>query len=148
MIKKRDTWLNNSFALTLSWNPELIRGICPCPYDGYSAEIIFIFYLHSTNDIGMRGCYLLVVHPASMLMICEATKMVLPKRLGQQWSISLKIAIIWAQVATAQIISHRKGLWMHKLYSTRVEAPNTIDDCHNNDFVSLNPQGRLGDDKR
>ena len=27
----------------------------------------------------MRGWYLLVVHPASMLMICGATKMVLPK---------------------------------------------------------------------
>ena len=37
---------------------------------------------------------------------------------------------------------------MHKLYSTRVEAPNTIDDCHRNDFVSLNPQGRLGDDEQ
>ena len=36
---------------------------------------------------------------------------------------------------------------MHELYSTRVEAPITIDDCHN-DFVSLNPQGRLGDDEQ
>ena len=50
-------------------------------------------------------------------------------------------------MATAQIISLRKGLWMHELYSTRVEAPNTTDDCHN-DFVILNPQGRLGDDER
>ena len=37
---------------------------------------------------------------------------------------------------------------MHELYSTRVEAPNTNDDCHRNDFVSLNTQGRLGDDER
>ena len=51
-------------------------------------------------------------------------------------------------MATAQIISHRKRLWTHELNSTRVESPNTIDDCRNSDFVSLNPQGRLGDDKR
>ena len=25
-------------------------------------------------------------------------------------------------MATAQIISHRKGLWMHELYSTRVKV--------------------------
>ena len=36
---------------------------------------------------------------------------------------------------------------MHELHSTRVEAPNIIDNCHN-DSVSSNPQGRLGDDER
>ena len=82
---------------------------CPA-WKSLARQWFQLLYLLTGCLLGMRGCYLLVVHPASMLMICGAIKMVLPKWLGQQWSISLKTAIIWAQVATAQIISRRKGL--------------------------------------
>ena len=49
----------------------------------------------------------------------------------------------------AQLINHRKGSCMHELYSTRLEALNTLNHCHtHNDFVSINPQESMEDDER